>query len=300
MSLREISRSEPTALLLRPRLEHLVRQVEARADEVREERPEAIHRLRLSVRRLRSLLTTFGGLLDEQQGDTLRDELSWLGDTLGAARDAEVTLSRLLLRLEDFADLRGVEEAAGDAGALWRGRYQEAHDAVVVALGSERFEGLMAALHDLAAEPSLHPRAARMVRRMMPELLRQDVDRLQRRMSELPEADHPDYVERLHRARKAAKRVRYTAEAGGPAYGGTAKRLARAMRDYSSRLGEHHDVAMAREAVDELVGRAAPDAAEAWGRIDEVEARLAEEIADQVPHHWRRARKSLRLEEWES
>lgn len=298
MGAQRVGREEPTAALVGARLEKLAGQVEQRAEEVRRDEPGGVHQMRVTVRRLRSLLVSYRRLLDRQRTEPLRAELAWLGDLLGEARDAEVVLSRLLLRLEANPDRRGVDEAAGRAELVWRGRYRDAHDELVAALGSERYRALLADLTDLAADPPFRGRAAKRVRRVVPELLRRDVDRLRRRMADLPDPTDPGHVEQLHAARKAAKRVRYAAEVTRPAYGKDAKRLVRAMKRFSDQLGHHHDVSMAREAVAELVEDSSPDAAFAWGRVDEVEARSGDEMAREVPAYWRRARRSLDLDDW--
>ena len=55
----------------------------------------AVHQMRVGCRRLRSDLRTFRALLDREWAGQLRDEVGWLADLLGAARDAEVLRARL-------------------------------------------------------------------------------------------------------------------------------------------------------------------------------------------------------------
>src|SRR6266567_1687103 len=57
---------------------------------VRRDKPDAVHQMRVAVRRLRSTLQSFTGIIRGQDTRQLRDELKWLGGVLGAARDAEV------------------------------------------------------------------------------------------------------------------------------------------------------------------------------------------------------------------
>src|SRR5256714_10925278 len=58
--------------------------------------PEAVHQSRVATRKLRSNLRTFGSLLDPEWTEPLRSELGWLAFSLGAVRDREVLLDRLL------------------------------------------------------------------------------------------------------------------------------------------------------------------------------------------------------------
>jgi inorganic triphosphatase YgiF len=61
----------------------------------RENLPEGVHNMRVAVRRLRSALATGRPFLNRSVTEPLRDELSWLPDALGEARDAEMQRTRL-------------------------------------------------------------------------------------------------------------------------------------------------------------------------------------------------------------
>lgn len=56
---------------------------------------EAVHKARVSVRRLRSDLRTFEPVLDPPWAQTLGHRLRPLGDVLGTARDADALLARM-------------------------------------------------------------------------------------------------------------------------------------------------------------------------------------------------------------
>src|SRR5262249_17091294 len=59
---------------------------------VRGDEPDAVHQMRIAVRRLRATLRTFGGIIwprqDGQAVDQLASDLKWLGTVLGGPRDA--------------------------------------------------------------------------------------------------------------------------------------------------------------------------------------------------------------------
>src|ERR1700761_4514520 len=57
---------------------------------VRRDKPDAIHQMRVTVRRLRSVLQSFTAIVSEPETRSLRAELKWLGGVLGDARDTEV------------------------------------------------------------------------------------------------------------------------------------------------------------------------------------------------------------------
>ena len=73
-------------------LDHLLRNERAgRAGDA-----EGIHQMRVAMRRLRAVLATFAPLLPPQPRRWASDELRWLADVLGEARDLDVFASSLL------------------------------------------------------------------------------------------------------------------------------------------------------------------------------------------------------------
>ena len=62
---------------------------------VRTDRPDAVHKLRVAARRLRSITAAVRPVLDRTATDPLREELRWLGRELSGGRDDEVALAHL-------------------------------------------------------------------------------------------------------------------------------------------------------------------------------------------------------------
>ena len=56
--------------------------------------PEPLHQARVALRRLRSALSLFKAMLDDQVGTKVRDDLRWLASELGEARNLDVLLGR--------------------------------------------------------------------------------------------------------------------------------------------------------------------------------------------------------------
>ena len=77
--------------------------------------PEAVHDARVSTRRLRSDLKTLLPLLDESAVALLRDELQWLGGSLGAVRDTDVLADGMchLAKKLHSEDLPAIESLVG-------------------------------------------------------------------------------------------------------------------------------------------------------------------------------------------
>ncbi|HMF85888.1 MAG TPA: CHAD domain-containing protein, partial [Nitrospiraceae bacterium] len=55
--------------------------------------PESLHQMRVATRQLRAVLRTTRPLLIPEWADSLRDELRWLGQLLGPARDLDVQIA---------------------------------------------------------------------------------------------------------------------------------------------------------------------------------------------------------------
>ncbi|MFP5416939.1 MAG: CHAD domain-containing protein, partial [Actinomycetes bacterium] len=178
---------------------------------VRADAPDAVHKSRVATRRLRSLLKTFRPLFDRDRTDALRVELRWLGEALGAPRDAEVLK-------EEFGDLLsqlGPDAVPPDARDRLLGHLDEqhaqGHAALVEALDGPRMDALRAALVALLVEPPLEGAADRPADEVLPKLRRRAIDEV---ASLRKWARHePGELERWHEVRKAAKAVRYATEA---------------------------------------------------------------------------------------
>ena len=236
--------AEPApAAVVRDRVRALTSQVRDADGTVREGGPEGIHELRVAMRRLRSLLSSFRSLLPgdvETETERLREELRWAAGELSAVRDLEVVHDALFVAVADESLPRSVEarierhrEEAGQAASLQ----------VADLLSSERYARL---LDDLDALPDLVDWRA-VTRKTARKRLRKDWRRLRRRAEaaeDLPPAEDPEVA--LHEVRKAAKRARYAAETLTPAFGTDAQRMAEVAEQVQDALGTHRDTLLTR------------------------------------------------------
>jgi CHAD domain-containing protein len=247
---------------------------------VRTDQPDAVHQVRVACRRLRSVLTAMRGVLDESRTELLQEELTWLGAELSATRDAEVTLTHLAQTVAG----QPVELVLGPVAA----RIQQVRVAEDLAgrehalrvVSEDRYLRLLDAVSRLAAEPPLTPAAAEPAREVVLAALHKSGRRLFRLVRAAPDLGT---TAALHDVRKAAKRVRYTAEIARPVLGGRAKALARCMAEVQEVLGALVDSAVARERCRELgvAAHAAGENAWTYGRLHALEeARAARAVAD--------------------
>lgn len=259
---------------------------------VRADVPDAVHQMRVALRRTRSVLATADEVLDEDAARTLRDEMRWLAGLLGQARDVEVLRERLLAALQKDV------VATGDDAAHLRHHLDGAHDAaradVQKALASNRYFRLLDGLQVVVTEP---PRAAERrggASTLLPALVRRDWRRLRRRARRAGQEPAP---EALHDVRKAAKRLRYAAEMAEPAVGRPAAATAKRAKRLQQAAGEHHDAVQAQELLLRLGRDPTTPAATAlvYGRLHAAQEQAAGRAVARYRRAWRRLDRRSRL-----
>jgi len=276
-------------------LAHLVDQVDrlvlhdrgARLDE-----PDAVHQMRVATRRLRSALATYRPLLHRERTDPVRDELKWLGQILGGARDAEV----LRWRLQDLVAAQPEELVLGPVGHRVEvelgGRHRAAHGDLVAALDGDRYLQLLDNLDDLVTDPPLTARAGKPAGKELPALVGRAAGRVDRAARAVVDDSTPQGRDRgLHEVRKSAKRARYAAETAVSVAGDPATELADRMEALQDLLGEHQDSVAARALLLELNAAAhlAGEDGFTYGLLYGQELALAEEARGA---YWRALRKA--------
>jgi CHAD domain-containing protein len=286
--------------VLRVHLLHLVRALRGVDPLVRVDAPDAVHRMRVLTRQLRSTLAAFRPLFDTEVTDPLRDELKWLAGVLGEARDAEVLRKRLLRELDEEPPemVRGLVRGFVDRDL--QDRYRAAHARCVETLHSERYLLLVERLTAASASPPWALGAADLGQDVLRDCVRRTYRRARRRVRALRGAhDEHDHARRLHEVRKAAKRLRYAVEALEPVSGKPATRLGKAMKRVQSVLGEHQDAMVTRVELRALGDRAARAGVNAFslGLLDARQEAQAAETRDRFAHVWQRASRK-RLRRW--
>ena len=275
-----------------PVLDHLREQVQALQvwdPRVRADSYDAVHKMRVTTRRLRSALATFRPLFDRSVTDPIRAELKWLASELGAARDTEVVRDRLLsaTRAEPAELVLGpvVQRVDATLTSRYRDALAEAH----VALSSERYFRLLDTLDALLVAPPLTDQASQPAQKVLPKRVRAAWRRVRRSAAAVPTAD--DHEVALHEVRKAAKRARYAAESVRPVFGAPARKFARRMKAVQTLLGEHQDTVVARAEL-RLLGVQAHLAGEngfSFGRLHALEQARATRLNNEYAEVWRAA-----------
>lgn len=253
---------------------------------VRRDEWDSVHQMRVATRELRSHMQTFEGILGGEEFEHIEDELKLLAGMLGVARDAEVVEERFhaLLDAEDSGVLDEAtrEHLREDMGA----EYRRAHRRVITTLDSDRYLSLLDSLDELLADPPIAT-ASREIPETDQETVAaladlEDIDRvelikpteaeepedmedilsrhldsayqklLKRHKKAMDNRDNPELTlqereENFHDMRKAAKKLRYSAEAVGAATDLKTKHLYRSCKDLQSVLGDFQDSVTSRE-----------------------------------------------------
>jgi CHAD domain-containing protein len=207
---------------------------------VRAGNPEAVHKMRVATRRLRSTLRTFKRSFPADRAEFLKTELKWLAGQLGEVRDGQVLEHKLLSAVDrEGPDFTGVAERIR---AHLDAKVAAGREALVGDLDGERYLRLLDAVDDLVdADDAGEPKPLRRARKALDK-----ADRL------LDEATLRGTDEPVHEARKAYKQARYAVEVFVRSGGKPAKRLVDRLTDLQDVLGAHQDSVVAREILHDL------------------------------------------------
>lgn len=199
---------------------------------------EVIHRTRVATRRYRSVLRVFADLFDHDRAATLDAELAWYADLLGQVRDREVMRGHLDRSLAALPSEIVLGPVAADIDQRLLREQLTARTALDRAMRGRRYLALLADLKQWRQTPPVTP-AANAPTRAAARYLRQANKLLVKRLTQATRDGASD--ELLHRARKAGKRTRYTAELAAPVVGKRARRTIERATALQDVLGAHQD-----------------------------------------------------------
>jgi inorganic triphosphatase YgiF len=222
-----------------------LRQIVANAPAVRGGRPEALHQMRIGLRRLRAGIVLLGDVLAGEELDIITDKLRWIAQELGPARDLDVFAADVLEPLRaahpddaelaaaqrDFVELRAASYARA-IGAVSSHRFRQTLLDVAAWIETGAWG---AGDREQAAAP-VADNAARALSR-----LRRKVKKRGRKLRGLS-------ADERHKLRIAAKRLRYATEFFAATFRGK-KRAKRheqslaSLRELQDSLGLLNDIA---------------------------------------------------------
>jgi CHAD domain-containing protein len=288
---------ELTALdVVLPVIRQLTDAIIATDARVRADETDSVHTMRVTVRRLRSVLAVFRGVLDRTVTDPIRDQLRSLGDVLGTARDAEVRRARGEALLAGKTD--GQQNGTGEQAPVFQadgdvqrrlvddphGEYRVRLGEVVSYLDSAEYFALLDNLDLLVSRPPVTESSLRPARAVVKEALRRQTRRAHKRLKAVEVTD----LDALHAARKASRRVRYVAEAlsdgDNAVLGKKTVALAGAAESVQDLLGDHRDAMLFLDRLEETAREAteAGENAAAYGALAAAERSNAQSSIDRL------------------
>lgn len=194
----------------------------------------SVHDLRVTVRRLRSILASYGPAFVTSEAKAIRGDLRWLGAQLGEVRDPEAQSQRLT----------ALGHGGSDLHTRLHGAYREATASLLRSMDSPRYGALLARLDELAEDPPFIPAARVPAADLVRARAHRDWRRVRVRVSDLPTPGEDDFTKHLHEVRKSARHLQYLLESGRSVTGDKAARLRRRLKKFQRRLGDHHDATL--------------------------------------------------------
>jgi CHAD domain-containing protein len=219
--------------------------------------PEGVHQMRVAIRRLRALVTAFKAYVDDETFTYLRDELRWMQQQLGPARDLDVfleeTFAPLSERLPSAESLGRLKDAAERLRA-------EAYDDARKAVRDPRYTGLVLRLQLWLATGGWrrHVTAGQTDPADQPvtPFAREVLDQRAKKLKKLGKKYRALSEDDLHEMRIRGKKLRYAGEFfNGLFKKKDTKAYLDALEDIQDRLGAINDAATGQELLDRIEAR---------------------------------------------
>jgi CHAD domain-containing protein len=220
-----------------------LRQIVANATAVCVGDAEALHQMRIGIRRLRAAIAIFGDMLGADDVEKIKTELRWIMRELGPARDLDVLAA-------EMPTLPNAEQ--GTAPHNLEERRAAAYDVAAGAVGSDRFRALLLDLAewieagDWTADS--HKRQVKLRKTAVANHARSKLGALRKRIKRKGAKLGELTVVQRHRLRIRAKRLRYATEFFAGTFPGEAAAKCRAesleaLKDMQDALGGLNDIA---------------------------------------------------------
>ncbi|MFZ0501782.1 MAG: CHAD domain-containing protein [Steroidobacteraceae bacterium] len=256
------------------------------------EGPEPLHRLRVTARRMDTILSLFRAHLPAGVRNS-RQILKDLLEALGLVRDADI-------RLEAASSFRSSlpegERGRFDAVLQYlRSERVRARSIMLRALDAKRARDWLDTLPDQLAKtpPATSSASSRNAAALtvVPDLIRKRYRKLRKFARRLTAESS---MTEFHEVRVRAKKLRYALEVIAPTYAKPASRMLAALHKLQSRLGMQHDAEVIARYLTQLAGRPPADFPAAtlfmMGRMAEQRSREATRMGRRVAGPWRRVR----------
>lgn len=255
--------------------------------------PDALHDLRVAVRRTRALLKAAKPLLPKDVRRHHAAELKWLGHASSPVRDLDVSLAGL----DELAQLLDEPGQVEHVRSMLEKRRAAAQADLEEALGSERFAVLLPAWRD---ELDRQSGSGKTAGKAAVKMLDKAWWKVERRAAVLAQDSPADDV---HDLRKRCKELRYLLELFTPMYAkGRLDRVIRALKKLQKTLGAFQDAEVLRGLLEEC--RAESGKAKAKGEdtslavLDAVLERRQAAAREALDDRWDRLAREVARLQW--
>lgn len=238
---------------------HLDKIVKHEADVLADRDPEALHQMRVNMRRLRSAITGFAPALDLPKSASEK-KIGKIARTLGTLRDLDVLKEALENQYKPTLPAKEQKELETALDKLGKQRHQALAE-VKETIEGDRYSSLKQSLKKWLKQPQFKAIAQMPIQEVLPDLLLPEVSKLllnpgwlvgtQVKQGEIkihrelsPEMVEQKLVEQgilLHELRKETKRIRYQMEVFQNFYGETYEEYLKQMKDIQAVLGQIQD-----------------------------------------------------------
>ncbi|MDI9914982.1 CYTH and CHAD domain-containing protein [Rhodococcus sp. IEGM 1379] len=290
------TKSPSSRILLRNYIIEQIRALTGADLGTRRRNEEAVHDFRVAARRIRSALQSYAG--DSPRIDSLIADLRWLGGKFGDARDVEVQWQRLVDRLDEI-DIPEQEAVRARIDEYFSARGETALDNALGALDSERYlsllEQLDAYIGDLEFDTVGRRADKKVSGKELARTLRHLSHKVGGRVDDVAKAhSRAERDERMHRARKGAKRMKYAIEVMEPSSKRHAKRALEHFTHFQDVLGEHQDSVVAQHHLLEMASEHEHTSLTSFslGIVYRHELDIADKQATLLKKTWKEAAKS--------
>lgn len=225
--------------------------------------PEGVHQMRVGIRRLRAVLRAFRPILQPRALEYLRQELRWMQQELGPARDWDVFMSETLPPIQDAMPQEAGFESLSSAAEASRRR---AYDRAVAAVADKRFVRLLLQLNLWLEDGSILLRPGAIVQANGAEAPSNDptgvpilefagdvLRRCDKRLCRTGKRPGELTLDDLHQLRIEAKKLRYAVEFFKSLYPpGPVKKQVKRLVEIQDCLGAVNDSAICHDLLKEL------------------------------------------------
>lgn len=237
-----------------PAGESLLAYVQTQADALADQavraaksKPDAVHQLRISIRRLGTALAAYRKLLGAAGSGHLSTELKWLTKATGTVRDAEVMRKHLARSVAAEPPGLVIGPIAQRLDERLTAEFETGRLKANEALGSERLTLLIDAFGTFLKDPPLTSMAQIPAEKILPILIEREFERLDRAVATaVGTIRGPQHDAALHEARKRARRLRYACEVAAPFDRTRTRQLLDAATELQKTLGIQHDSVVTR------------------------------------------------------